>query len=130
PVADDLATRFAASLLFASVSLAVALVVGLPAGVAAAVWRGTAWDMVMTARRLDADLLVRADPHRLLLTRAARGIGAGGGRGGWGGAGGGGGPVVARAARGGGGGGGGGRRGGPPPPPNAGPRPASRSARS
>jgi len=81
PVADDLATRFAASLLLASVSLAVALVVGLPAGVTAAVWRGTAWDTVMTARRLDADLLVRADPHRLLLTSAAREIGAGGGGG-------------------------------------------------
>ena len=48
PVADDLATRFAASLLLASVSLAVALVVGLPAGVTAAVWRGTAWDTAMT----------------------------------------------------------------------------------
>ena len=48
PVADDLASRFAASLLLASVSLAVALVVGLPAGVTAAVWRGTAWDTAMT----------------------------------------------------------------------------------
>jgi len=48
PVVDDLATRFAASLLLASVSLAVALVVGLPAGVTAAVWRGTAWDAAMT----------------------------------------------------------------------------------
>jgi ABC-type dipeptide/oligopeptide/nickel transport system permease component len=47
PVADDLATHFAASLLLASVSLAVALVVGLPAGVTAAVWRGTAWDTAM-----------------------------------------------------------------------------------
>jgi peptide/nickel transport system permease protein len=39
PVVMDLATRFRASLFLASVSLAVALLVGLPAGVTAAVWR-------------------------------------------------------------------------------------------
>jgi len=48
PVATDLATRFEASLLLASVSLAIALAVGLPAGVTAAVWRGTTWDSAMT----------------------------------------------------------------------------------
>ena len=48
PVATDLATRFEASLLLASVSLALALAVGLPAGVTAAVWRGTTWDSAMT----------------------------------------------------------------------------------
>jgi len=48
PVASDLATRFEASLLLASVSLAIALAVGLPAGVTAAVWRGTTWDSAMT----------------------------------------------------------------------------------
>jgi ABC-type dipeptide/oligopeptide/nickel transport system permease component len=48
PVATDLATRFRASLLLASVSLALALVIGLPAGVAAAVWRGSAWDTAIT----------------------------------------------------------------------------------
>jgi len=48
PVATDLATRFEASLLLASVSLAIALAVGLPAGVTAAVWRGTPWDSAMT----------------------------------------------------------------------------------
>jgi ABC-type dipeptide/oligopeptide/nickel transport system permease component len=48
PVATDLAARFEASLLLASVSLAIALAVGLPAGVTAAVWRGTTWDSAMT----------------------------------------------------------------------------------
>jgi len=48
PVVTDLATRFEASLLLASVSLAIALAVGLPAGVTGAVWRGTTWDSAMT----------------------------------------------------------------------------------
>jgi ABC-type microcin C transport system permease subunit YejB len=48
PVATDLATRFRASLFLASVSLTVALLIGLPAGVTAAVWRGSTWDTAIT----------------------------------------------------------------------------------
>jgi ABC-type dipeptide/oligopeptide/nickel transport system permease component len=47
-VTTDLATRFRASLLLASVSLALALAIGLPAGVAAALWRGSLWDTALT----------------------------------------------------------------------------------
>ena len=48
PVVNDLGVRFGASLFLASVSLAVALIIGLPAGVSAAVWRGTTWDAAIT----------------------------------------------------------------------------------
>jgi ABC-type dipeptide/oligopeptide/nickel transport system permease component len=47
-VTADLATRFRASLLLASVSLILALLIGLPAGMAAAVWRGSVWDTAIT----------------------------------------------------------------------------------
>jgi len=49
PVAHEIASRFRASLLLAATSLVLALAVGLPAGVFAAVRRGSAWDTALAA---------------------------------------------------------------------------------
>jgi hypothetical protein len=75
PVLEEFFTLFPATLELSFCAIVLAVVIGLPAGVIAAVKRGSWFDHTLMGvgpdRLFDADLLVGADPHHPVLDPAA-----------------------------------------------------------